>query len=113
MDYLIIFLNGILTFISPCLLPMLPIYISYLTGNIGSDTKSSKTVITNAFGFVAGFSIIFIILGFLSSTFGKFIIHNVRYFHVFGGIIIILFGLHFANIIKIPLLNKEKKEPVF
>lgn len=67
MQYLILFLEGIITFISPCILPMLPIYISYF---IGSEEKNKKSALIKSIGFVIGFSTIFIILGIGASTFG-------------------------------------------
>ena len=71
MQYIIAFLEGIITFISPCLLPMLPIYISYFAG--GGERSVRKTL-TGALGSVTGFSIIFVILGALTGT-----VYNVRY----------------------------------
>ncbi len=70
MQYIIAFLEGIITFISPCLLPMLPIYISYFAG--GGERSVRKTL-TGALGFVTGFSIIFVILGALAGTVGSFL----------------------------------------
>jgi len=63
MQYLIVFLEGIITFISPCLLPMLPIYVSYFAG--GGERNTAKTL-KNAFAFVLGFSVMFILMGALA-----------------------------------------------
>ena len=71
MQYIISFLEGIITFISPCLLPMLPIYISYFAGGRAADTK--KTLL-RAFGFVLGFTIVFVAMGALAGTLGSFLI---------------------------------------
>ena len=70
MQYIISFLEGIITFISPCLLPMLPIYISYFAG--GGERSTRKTV-TGALGFVLGFTIVFIAMGALAGTIGSFL----------------------------------------
>ena len=71
MDYLITFLEGIITFISPCLLPMLPIYISYFAGQ---DLKGGKKkTFINALGFVLGFTIVFVSMGALAGTVGGFL----------------------------------------
>ncbi|MBQ3575439.1 MAG: cytochrome c biogenesis protein CcdA, partial [Clostridia bacterium] len=70
MQYVIAFLEGIITFISPCLLPMLPIYISYFAG--GGERSVCRTL-SGAIGFVTGFSIIFVILGALAGTVGSFL----------------------------------------
>ena len=71
MIYLISFLEGIITFISPCLLPMLPVYISYFAGGTGERTMS-KTL-KNALGFVLGFTVFFVILGAFAGTVGGFL----------------------------------------
>ena len=77
MEYVLVFLEGIITFISPCMLPMLPIYISYFAGR--DDSKASKTVtLLNAICFVIGFSIIFTALGVFSATLGIFLKNNNR-----------------------------------
>lgn len=70
MQYVIAFLEGIITFISPCLLPMLPIYISYFAG--GGEGSVKKTL-TGAFGFVLGFTVVFTALGALAGTVGSFL----------------------------------------
>ena len=69
MQYFISFLEGIITFVSPCLLPMLPIYISYFAGG----KRSSKNTLVNAAGFVLGFTIIFTAMGALAGTVGHFL----------------------------------------
>lgn len=69
MEYLFTFLEGIASFISPCLLPMIPIYIGYF---IGEDEKDSKKAIINSIGFVLGFTIVFILLSVFASTLRKF-----------------------------------------
>ena len=70
MQYLISFLEGIITFISPCLLPMLPIYISYFAG--GGERTTRKTLI-GATGFVLGFTLVFVSMGALAGTVGSFL----------------------------------------
>ena len=70
MQYVISFLEGIITFISPCLLPMLPIYISYFAG--GGERRIKKTI-TGALGFVLGFTLVFMAMGALAGTVGSFL----------------------------------------
>ena len=70
MQYMVAFLEGIITFISPCLLPMLPIYLSYFAGG---GERSTKNTLRGAFGFVAGFTIVFVLLGALAGTVGSFL----------------------------------------
>ena len=67
MDYLFTFLEGIASFISPCILPMLPIYVSYF---IGQNEKNNKKTVINAIGFVLGFTIIFMLFSILVNTIG-------------------------------------------
>ena len=71
MQYFISFLEGIITFISPCLLPMLPIYISYFAGG---KEKSTKRTVINSMGFVAGFTVVFMLMGALAGSVGRFLI---------------------------------------
>ena len=70
MQYLISFLEGIITFISPCLLPMLPIYISYFAGGGERDVRRTLKC---AFGFILGFTLVFMAMGALAGTFGSFV----------------------------------------
>ena len=102
MQYIISFLEGIITFISPCLLPLLPIYISYLAG--GGERTTKKTVI-NALGFVLGFSIVFIAMGALAGTVGRFLIRYQTIVNIVSGVIVIIFGLNFLGIIKLKLFE--------
>lgn len=104
MDFLIIFIEGLASFLSPCILPMLPMYISYFAG----QDKDWKRTIINSFGFVLGFTIIFVLLGISASTLGKLIAANNRYINIIFGIIIILFGMHYMGILNIKILNKSK-----
>lgn len=103
MEYLLIFLEGIASFISPCLLPMLPIYIAYFTGE---KENNLKRAFLNSVGFVIGFTIVFLILSIFASQLGGFISQNMRYFKIVFGILIILFGLNYMEVFKINILNK-------
>lgn len=106
-EYMMSFLEGIITFISPCLLPMLPIYLSYFAGQKEESTK--RTILKNALGFILGFTIVFVLLGAFSSTVGVFIREYNRIINLIFGIIIIIFGLNFMDIIKIKALNQTKR----
>lgn len=106
MEYVIILLEGIITFISPCMLPMLPIYITYFAGQEGKNQKS-KTFF-NVISFVIGFTIIFMLLGAFSATLGGFLKSNLKIINILLGVVIVLFGINFMEIINIPLLNKSK-----
>ena len=107
MEYLFTFLEGIASFISPCLLPMIPIYISYFIGE-NENNKNNKAII-NSIGFVLGFTSIFIILSIFASTFGSFVSKQIEYIKIFFGILIILLGLNYIGILKINFLNKTKR----
>jgi Cytochrome c biogenesis protein len=106
LDYLLSFLEGIITFVSPCLLPMLPVYISYFAGgSSGGKERSKGRALKNAFGFVLGFTIIFVLLGAAAGTFGSFVSSHRRSLDIVGGIILVLFGLNFMSVINIGFLN--------
>ncbi len=107
MDYVLSFLEGIITFISPCLLPMLPIYVSYFAGQ---DTEGKKQrALVNALGFVLGFTVVFVALGAFAGTLGRLLIEYRTAVNVVGGIIVILFGLNFLGLIRIPFLNANRQ----
>lgn len=105
MDFVFTFLEGIASFISPCLLPMLPIYISYFIGE--DDKKTSKAVI-NATGFVLGFTIVFLTLSIFASKLGMIISNNINIIKIIFGVIIILLGLNYMGILKLGFLNKTR-----
>ena len=98
MQYLITFLEGIITFISPCMLPMLPVYFSYFSSGGEHGTKKA---LKNAVAFVTGFTFIFILLGLFAGTIGSFFTDHKRYFNIIAGILLIFFGLNFLGVIKI------------
>ena len=88
MDFLVTFIEGVASFLSPCVLPMLPMYVSYFAG----QDKNLKKTIINSLGFVLGFTIIFVLLGIFASSLGKLITANSQYINIILGIIIIFFG---------------------
>ncbi len=102
MSYVIAFLEGIITFISPCLLPMLPIYISYFAG--GGERSTGKTL-KGALGFVTGFTVIFVILGALAGTVGSFLREYQTAVNIVSGAIVVVFGLNFLGIFKLNLFR--------
>lgn len=102
MQYLISFLEGIITFISPCLLPMLPIYVSYFAG--GGERTTKKTI-SNAIGFVLGFTLVFVALGALAGTVGSFLTKYQFAVNIVTGLIVIIFGLNFLGILKLNLFK--------
>ncbi len=105
MQYFISFLEGIITFISPCLLPMLPVYISYFAG---ADNRSLKKTLKNAIGFVAGFTIVFVSLGALAGTLGSLLTEYSTVVNIVTGLIVIFFGLNFLGVFKLNIFNGAK-----
>ncbi len=104
MNYLLTFIEGIASFISPCVLPMIPIYISYFA----TKDKTIKSTVINSISFVLGFTLVFILLGVFVSTLGKILSSYSKYINIFVGILIILLGINYLGIIKIKFLNKTK-----
>lgn len=101
MEYFMTFVEGMVSFISPCMLPMLPVYISYFAGESG---KKSRAIIS-AIAFVAGFTIIFCTLGFFAGSVGSMLHEFHSVVDIVCGIIIIFLGLNFLGFIKIPFLK--------
>ncbi len=106
MQYLISFLEGIITFISPCLLPMLPIYVSYFAGG---GERSTKRTLAGATGFVTGFTLVFVAMGALAGTLGGFLRTHQSAVNVISGLIVILFGLNYLGIFKLPLFRGSSR----
>ena len=109
MEYFLLFLEGIITFISPCILPLLPLYISYFVGGNEDNTKSKYNALVNSLGFILGFTVIFTLLGTLAGTFGAFIKEQSVIINILGGFIVILFGVNYMGIFKIPFLERSLK----
>ena len=106
MQYFLAFLEGIITFISPCLLPMLPIYISYFAG--GTEERTTKKTFANALGFVFGFTVVFVALGALAATLGSFLQHHKTAVNIVTGLIVIFFGLNFLGVFKLNIFRGIK-----
>ena len=106
MQYIIAFLEGIITFISPCLLPMLPIYISYFAG--GGQRSTGKTL-KGALGFVAGFTVLFVAMGALAGTVGSFLREYQRAVDIISGLIVVVFGLNFLGVFKLNLFKGSQR----
>ena len=102
MQYLIAFLEGIITFISPCLLPMLPVYLSYFAGG---GERSVKRTLSGALGFVAGFTVVFVAMGALAGTVGSFLQQYQTAVNIVSGLVVIFFGLQFLGVFKFSLFG--------
>ena len=102
MQYFIACLEGIITFISPCLLPMLPIYLSYF---VGGGERSLKKTLRGAIGFVLGFTIVFTAMGALAGTLGGFLRSHQTLLNILCGAVVIFFGLNFLGVFKINIFR--------
>ena len=102
MQYFIAFLEGIITFISPCLLPMLPVYISYFAGS--KDTSTAKTL-RNALAFALGFTTVFVAMGALAGTLGSFLSKYQVIVNIVTGLVVIFFGLNFLGVFKLNIFK--------
>ena len=105
MQFVILFLEGIITFISPCLLPLLPVYISFFAAG---ETGRRKTLV-NALSFVLGFTTVFVLLGAFAGTIGRFFREYAVVVNIVTGLVVIILGLNFLGAIKIGFLNRSFK----
>ena len=109
-ELFISFSAGLISFLSPCVLPLIPGYVAYISGSSLNDLLAKKNV--NLFPillFSIGFSIVFIIFGASATFLGKFLLTNSLPFRVVAGLIIIIFSFHILGLFKIKFLNYEKR----
>lgn len=102
MTYLASFLEGIITFISPCLLPMLPIYLAYFAGG---EKRGGSATIKNALGFILGFTIVFVAMGAMAGSIGGLLRQYQTVVNVICGGVVILLGLNFLGVIKLEIFQ--------
>lgn len=98
MQYFISFLEGVITFISPCLLPMIPIYLSYFAGG---GERTLRNSLKGALGFVSGFTLVFVALGALAGTIGSFLRQYQTAVNLISGLVVILFGLSYLGVFRL------------
>jgi cytochrome c-type biogenesis protein len=105
------FLAGLISFLSPCVLPLIPGYISYISGTSLDEISKKKEslIIFKTIFFTLGFSFIFITLGLTASFIGKFFLTNSNFFRIVAGIIIIFFSLQLTGILNIKFMNKDMR----
>ena len=109
------FVAGLVSFLSPCVLPLIPGYISMLSGLSMEELRGEATekvtglILRNSVAFVIGFSVVFIILGASATAVGRFLLSQRGIFDVVAGVIIIIFGLHLTGLVKIPFLYREAR----
>lgn len=111
-DFILSFSAGLLSFLSPCVLPLIPLYLSHLVGTSLSEVNSRQAkahLLLRAAFFAVGFSLIFILLGLSVSAVSKLFSNHMDLIRQCGGVLIIIFGLHMAGVFKLGFLNKEKR----
>ena len=110
MNLLVAFSAGFISFLSPCVLPLIPGYISYISGQaLDEIIKDNKSVLLKTIFFSIGFSIVFISFGITASFIGKLLISYSNQLRIIAGIIIILFSLQFIGLINLKILNSETR----
>ncbi len=110
------FIFGLLSFISPCVLPIVPGYLSFISGvsfdemqSTGNRTRVRNRILANSVFFILGFSLVFIALGASATFIGQFLHAQLSLISKIAGVIVIIFGLHMIGVFKIPFLNYEKR----
>ena len=113
MDYAVTFLEGVITFISPCLLPMLPIYLAYFAGDAAhADEGGARRSLAGALAFVLGFTLVFTLLGAFAGSLGSLLVRYRRALEVVCGIVVIALGLNYLGVLRIPGLERSLKPSV-
>lgn len=116
LNFLTAFFAGLVSFLSPCVLPLIPGYISFISGSSLEDLRSESAgrglrsrAFWSSVWFVAGFSLIFIALGASATALGSLLLQKISVLRVAAGVLIVLFGLHLTGLFRIPFLQYEKK----
>ncbi len=106
------FVAGLLSFLSPCILPLVPPFLCYMAGVSVTDLSGDRPdlrprILVSALAFVAGFSVVFVVLGSTASVAGRFIAQHLATLSTVAGALIVIMGLHFLGVIRIPLLYRS------
>lgn len=113
-NHAVALLAGTLSFFSPCILPIIPSYLIFISGISVTNCdetelrKYRKIVVAHALAFILGFSFVFVFMGLGSTLIGKFFFNYQTYIMQIGGLLLIIMGLHLMNVLNIPFLNQEK-----
>ena len=109
-SFALAFLAGLLSFLSPCVLPLIPSYVGFLTGLTLEELEARRgTAVLHGLWFVAGFSLVFILLGATASALGVWLLHSQVWIGRIGGVIVILFGLYLLGLLRPAFLMRERK----
>lgn len=108
------FVAGVLSFFSPCILPLIPAYFTFITGFsldelTGASSRIRTRVFISTFAFVFGFSLVFVLLGASASAVGGIIASHSRAIRIIGGALIVVLGVHLSGLVRIPFLDMEKR----
>ena len=103
-------IEGLITFISPCVLPMIPVYVLYFAG--AAEGRQAKRTLARALCFVLGFTALFVLLGVFAGTLGALLVQHQRAVNLVCGLVMIVFGLHYAGVMRIGLLDRTVKPDV-
>lgn len=110
MDALVTFFEGIVTFVSPCLLPMLPLYLAYFAGGARSDdADDTRHTLVCALGFVLGFGLLFTLMGAFAGFVGGLLVRNQRLLDVACGLVMVVLGLNYLGVLRISALNRTQR----
>jgi cytochrome c-type biogenesis protein len=110
LGFVVAFMAGVLSFLSPCVLPLVPSYVGFLTGmTLPEVTGRRRAALTHALLFVAGFSLVFVLLGASATALGRALNYYQVWLQRVGGVLIILFGLLCLGVFKVGLLNQERR----
>ena len=102
-------LAGVLSFLSPCVLPIVPPYLAYMSGISVGEMKGGRSPILAAIFFVMGLSTVFLLLGLAASAFGAFFLGNAEIFSTIAGVVVMVFGAHFIGVYRIGFLDREMR----
>jgi cytochrome c-type biogenesis protein len=108
-SFLLAFFAGLISFVSPCVLPLIPGYVSFISGTTLNelDLKSKNFILKKSLSFSLGFSLVFISLGATATFIGSLLLHNSQILSIISGIVIIFFGIYLLELIQINFLNKN------
>ena len=103
-------LAGVLSFLSPCVLPVVPPYLAYMTGvGVGSLRQRERSAVVPALFFILGLSTVFLLMGMAASAFGRMFLQWQEWLARGAGVVVVVMGLHFLRVIRIPFLDSEAR----
>ena len=110
LNLLVAFGAGVLSFVSPCVLPLVPVYLGYLSGaTVGEESENRAKTVAHAFAFVMGFTLVFVVVGASVGLVGYVLFRYLPLIVKVGGVILVVLGLHLTGLVKIPFLYMEKR----